>query len=128
MKSRKVKIGDIGERAVARYLRFRLYKIIVRNFDCRWGELDIVAKRGKYLCFVEVKTRGSGSLGRPADAVDRVKQSKIIKSAYYFLRQKQYLAQNMCRFDVAEVYINNNKAKINYIKNAFEQTENNFFK
>lgn len=128
MMSSKAKIGDIGERAVSRYLRFRFYKIIARNYNCRWGELDIVAKRGKCLCFIEVKTRGEGSFGRPADAVDRVKQAKIIKSAYYFLKKNQYYSEFMRRFDVAEVYINDNKVKINYIQNAFEQNEENYFK
>ncbi len=128
MKTVKRKTGDSGERVVARYLKLRFYSIIARNFNCRWGELDIVAKRGKYICFVEVKTRGNNSMGRPADAVDKYKQSKIIKSAYYFLKQSGDYYHCMPRFDVAEVYIDDSKTKINYIVNAFEQNEENYYR
>ncbi len=127
MKSIKRKTGDIGERAVSRYLSCRFYRIVERNFNCRWGELDIVARKGRYICFVEVKTRGKNSFGRPADAVDAYKQSKIIKAASIYLKKNSEFTDCMPRFDVAEVYITDEKLKINYIKNAFELNESNHY-
>ena len=128
MITKKRKTGDIGEKAVVGYLKRRFYSIIDRNFNCRWGELDIVAKRGKYICFVEVKTRGENSYGRPANAVDKFKQSKLIKCAYFYLKSSGEFYHLMPRFDVAEVYLTNNKISINYISNAFELNEENYYK
>ena len=117
-------IGKKGERAVALYLKLRLYKILKRNYNTRYGELDIIAKNRKYLCFVEVKTRSVKSYGSPAEYVDKYKQNRIIKTAYSYLK---YNPTNlMPRFDIAEVYHDNGKFKINYIKNAFMLTEDNF--
>jgi len=127
MKSTNGKTGDVGENAVVKYLKRRFYRILECNFNCRWGELDIVAKRGRFLCFVEVKTRSKNSLGRPAEAVDKYKQNKIIKTAYYYLKENEDLSYLMPRFDVAEVYIDNHKPRINYIDNAFDQNEYNYF-
>lgn len=127
MKTVKRIIGDIGEDAVIRYLKCRFYSVIERNFKCRWGELDIIAKRGRYICFIEVKTRGIKSFGRPADAVNKHKQSKMIKTAYYYLKSRREFYHLMPRFDVAEVYIINDKPRINYIEHAFEQNEDNYF-
>lgn len=128
MKKINRKTGDIGEDAAVRYLRHRFYSIIERNFNCRWGELDIVAKRGRYICFVEVKTRGANSFGRPADAVDKHKQFKLIKTAYYYLKNSGEFYHLMPRFDVAEVYLNEGKPKVNYISHAFEQNDENYFR
>lgn len=128
MKTVKRKTGDRGERAVVRFLKRRFYSIIERNFSCRWGELDIIARRGRYICFIEVKTRGENSFGRPADAVDKFKQSKIIKAAYFFLKQSGEYSSCMPRFDVAEVYIIDDKIKINYIDNAFDLNEENYWR
>ena len=106
------------------YLKLRLYKILKRNYNTRYGELDIIAKNRKYLCFVEVKTRSANSYGSPAEYVDKYKQNRIIKTAYLYLK---YNPTNlMPRFDIAEVYHDNGKFKINYIKNAFMLTEDNY--
>lgn len=124
MSKKNLSIGICGEKAVKKYLRRRFYKIIECNYKCFWGEIDIVAKRGKYICFIEVKTRGKNAFGRPADAVTNLKQEKIIKSAYSFLHK--YECNSMARFDIAEVFADNGKFKIVYIKNAFDLNENNF--
>ena len=117
-------IGFKGEKAVVRYLRLRFYKILKRNYSTRWGELDIIAKNRKYLCFVEVKTRSENSYGSPAEYVDNYKQNRIIKTAYSYLKHNPTML--MPRFDIAEVYHINGKFKINYIKNAFMVTEENY--
>ncbi len=117
-------IGIKGEKAVALYLKLRFYKILKRNFTTRYGELDIIAKNHKYLCFVEVKTRSENSYGSPAEYVDKYKQNRLIKTAYSYLKRNP--TKLMPRFDIAEVYHGNGKFKINYIKNAFMVTEENY--
>ena len=110
-------LGLIGEKLVKRYLIRRFYKILKCNYNSKYGEIDIIAKRGKYLVFVEVKTRSKNSYGSPAEYVTKQKQQKIIKTAYSFVFKYPY--NLYYRFDVAEVYENSGKFNINYIKNAF---------
>lgn len=115
--------GAYGEKIVRKYLCRHFYFICAKNYKTHYGEIDIIAKTPKYLCFCEVKTRSPHSMGTPAEAVTYRKQSRIIKSAYSYL--KHHPTKRGIRFDVAEVYLDNKKYKINYIKNAFSLDENN---
>lgn len=118
-------IGIKGENAVARYLKFRLYRILERNYTTKYGELDIIAANRKYLCFVEVKTRSENSFGSPSEYVDNKKQNKLIKTAYAYLKHNP--TKLMPRFDIAEVYHNEGNFRVNYIKNAFMVTNENYY-
>ena len=64
------KTGDRGEDYTAAYLKKNGYKILSRNYRKSYGEIDIIASKGKTICFVEVKTRHSGTLSQPYEAVD----------------------------------------------------------
>lgn len=121
-KTEKRIIGDIGEEYTCDYLKSFGYKILSRNYNCRYGELDIVAINGKYIAFVEVKTRHLNPMIRPCLAVNKSKQIKIMRSAYLYLKEHKINLQP--RFDISEVYLKTNSNKlysINYIKNAFIQ-------
>lgn len=119
----KKSFGAAGEGRVRLYLRLRGYKILQSNYKIRGGEIDIIAQRGKYLCFVEVKARASGGMGAPAEYVTAAKQRRIIKAAYsYLCRNKIEL---MPRFDVAEVVAGKGFMRVNYIKSAFEVNSEN---
>ena len=69
-------IGIDGEKAAEKYLKDKNYKIIDTNFRTRFGEVDIIAKDGEFIVFVEVKTRGEKSFGNPMEAVNYDKQRK----------------------------------------------------
>ena len=109
-------IGDKGERKVSRLYITKGYKIIARNFSCRYGELDIVAQKGDTVVIVEVKTRKNNDYAEANDFVDFKKQNRIKNTADIFL-QKYSLSDCIIRFDVAEVYTENKS--VNIIKNAF---------
>lgn len=113
------KSGVWGEIFAARYLRENSYKIITGNFHSRMGEIDLIAQKGRYMCFVEVKTRGEKMLYEPREAVDFSKQEKIIATSKLFM--KAYPNNKQPRFDVCEIFLddNNKPLKINYIENAF---------
>jgi putative endonuclease len=116
-------IGRIGEEIAQNYLIVNGYIIIDKNFSCKIGEIDIIAKEGEYIVFVEVKTRRSKKYGIPCEAVDYWKKNKIIKVANYYINNKKLYESNVqYRFDVIEIYLDNkeNIEKINLIKNAFE--------
>jgi len=108
--------GDYGEDVATKYLLKKGYKIIDKNFSCKFGELDIVAKDKNEICIIEVKTRTSNLYGKPAEAVTFIKKKHLMKTAQYYLI-KNKLENEFIRFDVIEVYLNrDNSFKINHIK------------
>lgn len=113
--------GDWGEAQVAAYLRERGYQIISSKYHCRFGEIDLIARDGKTLCFVEVKLRGNLSFGLPREYVTAGKRDKLRATAAYYL--STHGADECCRFDVAEVYTDSaqtpENTRIEYIENAF---------
>lgn len=111
-------LGEWGEELTAAYLRKRGYLLLASRYRCRHGEVDLIAKKGKILCFVEVKTRTNLSCGLPREYVDERKQNRFRTTAAYYLAQKELDCP--VRFDVAEVYPDEKGgARINYIENAF---------
>ena len=108
------RVGSHGEDIAAAYLKKSGYKVLQRNFNCRFGEVDIIARDGDYIVFVEVKARADTSFGAPREAVDWHKQQRIIKCANAWLTiKKQYGAP--VRFDVVEVLAGN----VTLIRDAF---------
>ena len=108
--------GREGESKAAEYLRKKRYDIIGANYRCRFGELDLIAKKRELVIFVEVKLRKNDRFGAAADAVSFSKQDKLRKTA------ASWLAAHDCdaptRFDVIEIYTDT--GRINHIENAFE--------
>ena len=112
--------GRTGEETACAFLKEKGYEIRDRNFSCSQGEIDIVAWDGikKELVFIEVKTRTSRIYGSPIDAVDTKKQKHIYGAAQYYI-YLHCIKNVYIRFDVIEVYIGNNKTRINHIKQIF---------
>ena len=111
--------GDQGEDFAARYLARRGYTILNRQWRCRFGELDIVAKSPEgVLCFVEVKRRGPGSIGLPREFVDGRKQERLRRAANLYMGF--HGLDCPARFDVAEVYEEKDGAlRVEYLEDAF---------
>lgn len=103
------------------YLRSEGYDILAVNYRCRLGEIDIIAKDGEELCFVEVKYRSSLRYGFSLEAVDFAKQRKIRKTAMYYLVTVLHGQEVSCRFDVIgfDVDEESKAATVTLIKNAF---------
>ena len=98
------KIGRLGERRAAKYLRRCGYRILSRNFRTRHGEVDIVAHEGDALCFVEVKTRTSLEFGGGEEAIDNRKMRQIVGVAESYVR-KFNLDKMQRRFDCVYVMV-----------------------
>jgi putative endonuclease len=112
-------MGPRGENVAARYLRNLGYKIIVRNFSCELGEIDIVAKDDKTLVFVEVKTRAYDD-PTPEEQVNNTKQHQITKAAKFYLG-RYGIPQPPARFDVvAVVWPEGREPQIRHTPHAFE--------
>ena len=117
MDNDKKEFGKIGEEISCIYLKEIGYKIIKRNFICRQGEIDIIAKNKDEYVFIEVKTRSNLCYGKPREAVNKYKQKYIYKSAQYYLYRNR-LNNAFIRFDVIEVYLQNDKYKLVHLKNV----------
>ena len=102
MDTAKSKLGRWGEKLAARFLRRQGYHIIRRNYLSPVGEIDIVAREGDVLVFVEVKTRTGDEYGGPLAAVGPGKQRKVAQAAQSYLARHR-LGEVPCRFDVVGV-------------------------
>lgn len=111
------KKGSRYEQLAADYLVGNGYKIIARNVNTPFGEIDIIAMQEEVLVFIECKYRSSDRYGTPYDAVNSAKRQHIIKSAVYYYNYHGYDADVPCRFDVIAMYGN---GSIEHIKNAFD--------
>lgn len=114
MKKNNRKIGSDYEAAVAYYLEQSGYEILERNYRCKIGEIDLIARDGEYLVFCEVKFRTTRAKGNPMEAVNWKKQQTIIRCAQWYLME-QHLQEIPCRFDVVGV----DGKQICLLKNAF---------
>ncbi len=110
--------GERGERAAARYLKREGMRILVRSYRIPSGEIDLIARQGDLLVFVEVKTRKQGA---PAEAVGPLKQKRLTSAAMHFLK-RHGLLECRWRFDiVAVVWADVGRdPRIEHIPNAFE--------
>ena len=111
-------IGALGEQIALEYLLERKYQILETNWVCGHKEVDIIAKDGDTIVFVEVKTRHSTCLVEPEATVDFYKQRHLIWAANSFVYRYQY--DNDVRFDIIAIVIDkNNEKRIEHIEDAF---------
>lgn len=114
--------GELGEEMAANFMIARGYRIVERNFRCKGGEVDIIARDpgDKSLVFVEVKARTGLSYGVPQLAVTPFKQRQISKAALTWL-SKNKLHDHNARFDVIAILLHTGgQHAIDHIKNAFD--------
>ena len=119
--------GNFIESQAAAYLRRLGYEIIARNYAYQGGELDIVAREGDTIVFVEVKSVWNNQQGNPAARVNAAKQKKIWKTACHFLHTHRDDApkgfDQPCRFDVLSARVYLKPLQFSHIKNAFEGSQ-----
>ena len=116
------KTGEIGEEVAANFLISHGYRIIERNYRCKGGEIDVIARapEDKSLVFIEVKARRDLSYGVPQLAVTPFKQRQISKAALTWLAKK-HLQDSNARFDVIPILLDEGGLhKVEHIVNAFE--------
>ena len=118
MTEERLKLGAWGEEQAEKFLKRQRIKILRRNYRAPVGEIDIIARKGKILLFVEVKTRRSTVCGVPAEAVGPVKQRQILRTAEWFLQENK-LGHLQPRFDVISILMHGEQFEIEQIENAF---------
>ena len=109
------KLGAKGEAKARSYLKKNGWQILEKNYKNPFGEIDIIAKKGEVIAFIEVKTRLSDIFGLPSEAVTNMRKLRYIRGANYYFINK--IIDCTVRFDIIEVF----KDKINHIENAFTE-------
>ena len=118
----KIAAGRQGEETAVRYLQSNGYRVLERNVRARLGEIDIVAREGATLCFIEVKARSSARFGWPEEAVTFRKRQRLLRLAQLYLRRHPTEARAAVRFDVLSILSSaeGDPGRIRLIKGAFE--------
>ena len=119
MTQARITLGQRGEDLACRELERRGYVIVARRFRVRGGELDIVARDGATLVFVEVKARAGRQFGRAVEAVTPMKQLRMTRLAEEYL-MRHHLHDCACRFDVVSIHFDGDAPEIEIIQNAFD--------
>jgi putative endonuclease len=123
MPTQKRKLGDLGEKLACKFLKSNDYSILKINYQKRIGEIDVVARSGEIIHFIEVKTRTKASsekYGLPQEAVNFHKKKRLIRTALFYLTEHRYSNDTNWQIDVIAIIIDKdrNMAKINHIENA----------
>ncbi|MGE5279730.1 MAG: YraN family protein [Deltaproteobacteria bacterium] len=115
----KRSVGKAGEDAAADFLRKKGYRILGRNVRCRRGELDIVARHGRTVCFIEVRSRRNTE-GHAAqlESVDARKRLRLARLALAYLKDRGWL-ERRARFDVVSVLLRAGDADVALLQDAF---------
>ena len=121
MTERRQALGKYGEDLACRELERRGYAILERRYRCRAGEIDVIARHGETLVFVEVKAREDAEFGDGADAITRWKQRHLVLAATDYLVRHGGLEQR-CRFDVVAIRLDGGRPAIDVYENAFDAT------
>lgn len=107
--------GEAAEQFAAEFLQRQGIKITVRNYRCRFGEIDLIAQDGKTLVFIEVKSRRTEDFGGAAASITRDKRDKLLRAARHYLARLGNAPP--CRFDA--VLIRGEPPQIEWLRNAF---------
>ncbi|MBE9522043.1 MAG: YraN family protein [Proteobacteria bacterium] len=119
MTKERIILGKIGEDLARQRLKDLGYRIIKANYTCALGEIDLIARDGDVLVFVEIKTRKKQSLGLAKEAVTKKKQVQLSKVALAYMKYNN-LWGSKARFDVVAVGVSEGKKEIEIVKDAFE--------
>jgi len=111
------RLGAAAEERAAQLLRQAGYVIVARNFRCRMGELDLIARRDGLLIIAEVRLRSSAGFGGPAASISAAKRARIVRAARYLLMRQPRLANLALRFDT--LLLSSSSGPIEWIEGAF---------
>ncbi len=111
-------LGRSGEDVAAAAYERDGYRIVARNFRCRQGEIDVIARRGRTLVFCEVKTRRTDFFGDPSEAVTPVKQARLRRLAAVWLSQHPAPRMDL-RFDVVSIIEDRRGTRVTRLEDAF---------
>lgn len=122
------RLGNYGELIARRILEDRGYVIMKQKYYTRYGEIDLIARDGKHLVFIEVKTRISKAFGSGLEAITKRKRRHLLRTAYCYLQQHNY-RDCACRFDIITLNLDHQGQLLDYqlITDAFGVEGGNYY-
>jgi len=115
-------VGKLGEDMAVEYLRKKRYKLLTRNWQNKWGEIDIVAKKKKRIVFVEVKTlqrrNSTPSNFLPEDQINNKKKRQLVKMAQIYLLNNKLPLETPHQIDVIAINLSDEKPEIRHLENT----------
>lgn len=125
-KAQHLLTGESAEQDACKFLIKNKLKLVSKNFNCKFGEIDLIMLDKQSLVFVEVRYRKNSQFGSGAESITISKQRKLIKTASYYLQQNPRTSQYATRFDVISMSAvlnhsnSEDESKIDWIKDAFQ--------
>ncbi len=117
-------LGDWGEDAAGKFLEKQGYQILDRKYRCRWGEIDLVARDGEELVFVEVRTRRSNPFGTPQESITEAKVGRMVATCQDYLEKRvdeKSRGETQWRIDLVSVHPSRGRApRIEHLRHAVE--------
>jgi putative endonuclease len=121
MVTAKQQTGQQAEKAACGFLRSQGMTLLVKNYFCPQGEIDLIMADNNTIVFVEVRYRRNTRYGTGAETVNKNKQSKLLATAAHYLQKNPKAAKKPCRFDVISLTANNSDGqKLDWIPDAFQ--------
>ncbi|NLY92242.1 MAG: YraN family protein [Firmicutes bacterium] len=122
------RLGNYGELLARRILEDRGYLILHRKYQTRYGEIDLIARDGNQLVFIEVKTRMSKAFGTGLEAITKRKRVHLLRTAYCYLQQHAF-QDAPCRFDIITLNLDGRGKLVDYqlITDAFGVEGGNYY-
>lgn len=118
----KRKLGDLAEKIALNYLQKQGYQILQKNYQRKWGEIDIVTQLNKTIVFIEVKSQSRGKEIRPEENVTFFKQKRLIRAAQTYLLEKKISSEIPWQIDLIALELNfkTRKANLRHLKNVVQ--------
>ncbi|HAZ7574509.1 YraN family protein [Legionella sp. PATHC032] len=110
--------GKLAEQLALNYLKENGLELVIQNYRCRLGEIDLIMREGHYLVFIEVRSRSNRSFGGGIASITYEKKQKIIKTTSHYMIKYRIQDKFPIRFDV--ISIDGTSNKITWLKNAFD--------
>ena len=118
MTNHNQRMGELGERIAARWLRRKGWRIVYHRFRNGRRDIDLVAERDALVAFVEVKARRGAEFGDPVEAVHHRKQRELVRSAHVWI-DRHGRAEERYRFDVVGVLVDGERVLVKHVEDAF---------
>lgn len=119
MTRERIELGAFGEELALKKIKRLGYRSILRNYRCPLGEVDLIARDGDTLVFIEIKTRKGKPVGYAKEAVNERKRRQLSKVALSYMKS-QHCCDTKARFDVIAISLGQGEPEIEVIKNAFD--------
>lgn len=110
-----LEIGHLAEKKVCAFLEAKGLKLLMRNYHCAFGEIDLIMRDAQEIVFIEVRTRSTTVYGSAIESVTLTKQRKLIKTATHYLQKQRWFDKVQCRFDIIGI----SEGRMEWIKDAF---------